>query len=442
HVCDWRDFTSDCAHLVATVEGRKVASTPFSFVAIPAAPSVQRTCAELTTADFYPADNPIWRGERYAHQRIRVAYLSADFYDHATACLMAGLFERHDRSRFETFAISFSPDDGTAMLTRLKRSFDRFIDVRTRDDNDVATLVRELEIDIAVNLKGFTQGSRTRIFAKRSAPVQVSYLGFPGTMGASYIDYIIADRFLIPPDQRHGYTENVVYLPGSYQVNDRDRKIADRIVSRAEAGLPETGMVFCCFNNSFKITPDVFDVWMRLLREIDGSVLWLLQGNASAPANLRREAEARGVSGERLIFAVRAPLDDHLARHRLADLFLDTRHYNAHTTASDALWAGLPVLTCAGETFASRVAGSLLRAVGLPELVTHSLADYEALAFRLARDPEMLAGLTQKLARNRETYPLFDTARSTRHLEAALVTMWERHQRGEKPADFDVTAID
>jgi len=443
HICDWRNHDADCATIVSSLAKGVASSAPFALMATPATPREQLRCAELYAADRYPpAPAPLVRHSRRAHDRIRIAYLSADFHDHATAWLMAGLFEQHDRSRFETIALSFGPAQGGAMRPRLTRSFDRFIDVRLQTDQAIAELVAKLEVDIAVDLKGFTQESRPGIFAKRPAPIQASYIGFPGTMGASYIDYVIADRFVIPEAQRDAYAEKIVYLPDSYQVNDRDRRISDCTPSRAEAGLPDRGLVLCCFNNNFKTTPDVFDVWMRLLREIDGSVLWLLQGNTAAPANLRREAEARGVSGERLIFAVRAPLDDHLARHRLADLFLDTRHYNAHTTASDALWAGLPVLTCAGETFASRVAGSLLRAVGLPELVTHSLADYEALAFRLARDPEMLAGLTQKLARNRETYPLFDTARSTRHLEAAFVTMWERHQRGEKPADFDVTAID
>ena len=439
HLCDWRNFDADCAQLLTAVASGKAVSTPFPLLAIPSTPSDQRICAETLIADFYPpAAAAVWSGERYAHERIRVAYLSADFYDHATAVLMARLFECHDRSRFETFAISFGRDDGSAMLARLKQAFDRFIDVRGESDDAVAKLMRSLEIDIAVDLKGFTHGARTRIFAARAAPIQVSYLGYPGTMGASYIDYLIADHVLVPPERRDGYSERIVCLPDSYQVNDRDRKISEVTPSRRQAGLPEHGFVFCSFNNSYKITPDIFDVWMRLLREIDGSVLWLMQSNSGAPVNLRREADARGVSGDRLIFAPRAKLEDHLARHRLADLFLDTHYCNAHTTTSDALWAGLPVLTCAWQTFAGRVAGSLLHAVGLPELVTRSLADYEALALKLARDPELLAGLRQKLACNRKTHPLFDAERLTRHIEASYVTMWERHQRGEAPADFSV----
>jgi predicted O-linked N-acetylglucosamine transferase (SPINDLY family) len=257
-------------------------------------------------------------------------------------------------------------------------------------------------------------------------------------MGAPYIDYLLADRFLIPPDRHGAYSEKVVYLPDSYQANDRTRAIAPSTPTRAEAGLPENGFVFCSFNSNYKITPDIFDVWMRLLRAVEGSVLWLLVANMAAPANLRREAEARGVSTERLVFAPRMELAEHLARHRLADLFLDTFHCNAHTTASDALWAGLPVLTCAGGTFASRVAGSLLHAVGLPELITHALADYEALALSLARDPGRLTALKQTLARNRETCPLFDAARLARHIEAAYLGMWERHQRSAPPESFSV----
>jgi predicted O-linked N-acetylglucosamine transferase (SPINDLY family) len=261
-------------------------------------------------------------------------------------------------------------------------------------------------------------------------------------MGAGYIDYLIADRVVAPDDQHEQFSERLVYLPDSYQVNDASRAIAATTPARADVGLPNDGFVFCCFNNTYKITPDVFDVWMRLLRQIEGSVLWLLEGNAVAPDNLRREAKQRGVTPERLIFAPRIQLEEHLARHRLADLFLDTYHCNAHTTASDALWAGLPVLTCSGATFASRVAGSLLSAVGLPELITHSLDGYQALALKLARDPVLLTSIKRKLAANRATYPLFNTTRFTRHLEAAYTTMWERARRGEPPQSFSVTPID
>jgi len=432
--CDWRGLAEEFARIEQGLAHGARTSPPFPLLATPAGPQRQRQCAEQYIADRHPpAEVPLWRGERYACDRIRVAYLSADLHDHATAHLAAGLFEAHDRTRFEIVAVSSGHNDGSAMRRRLERAFDRFIDVRNQSDREVAQIVRAAEIGIAVDLKGITRGARTGILAHRPAPIQVSYLGFPGTMGARYIDYIVADSFLVPPGDVGCYTEKVVTLPGSYQVNDSSRPIAAETPTRAAAGLPERGFVFCCFNNSYKITPDVFDVWMRLLRAIDGSALWLLESNAHAPGNLRREAELRGVAGDRLVFAPRIPPAAHLARHRLADLFLDTHHCNAHTTASDALWAGLPVLTCAGATFASRVAGSLLHAAGLPELVTHSLPEYEALALKLARDSAVLTGLRERLARNRNTCSLFDTARFARHIEAAYTLMWERYQQGEPP---------
>jgi predicted O-linked N-acetylglucosamine transferase (SPINDLY family) len=369
-----------------------------------------------------------------------VAYLSADYHSHATAYLAAGLFEAHDQSRFEAIAISFGPDDSSEMRQRLTRAFDRFIDVRDKSDHAVAALLREMEIDIAVDLKGFTQDARPGILAHRPAPVRVNYLGHPGTMGARYIDYLIADRRIVPEGHERHYAEKIVCLPDSYQANDRKRRIAERMPARVDEGLPDTGFVFCSFNGSFKITPEVFDIWVRLLKAADGSVLWLLDDNAAAVRNLKREAEARGVSAQRLVFAPRRPLDEHLARHRLADLFLDTLPCNAHTTASDALWAGLPLLTCAGNTFAGRVAASLLFAVGLPELITDSLPSYEALAMNLARDPAALAALKAKLVAQRNTAPLFDTERFARHLESAYVTMWERAQRRMPAESFSVAA--
>ena len=440
HICDWNHFKDDCSHLASKLENKILVSQPFALLSLPLEPEIQLKCAELYIADRHPpASMPFWRGERYAHQKIRVAYVSADLRDHAVAVLTAGLFEHHDKSRFETIAVSLSTDQKDRMSERLKASFDRFIDASTKSDREVAALLRDLEIDIAVDLNGFTGGARSDIFASRAAPVQVNYLGYAGTLGKNYWDYIVADRFVISEDRQADYAEKVVYLPDSFMANDSSRKIAERVFSRTEAGLPEQGFVFCCFNNSYKFTPDVFDVWMRLLRAVAGSVLWLPENNASAMTNLRAEAEKRNVSPERLIIAPRVPSnEEHLARLRLADLFLDTLYYNAHTTACDALWAGLPIMTCPGQTFASRVAGSLLSAVGLPELITSSLADYEALALKLARDPAQLAAIKDKLARQRTTYPLFSTERFTRHLEAAYTTMWQRSQRGEPPQSFAV----
>jgi predicted O-linked N-acetylglucosamine transferase (SPINDLY family) len=272
--------------------------------------------------------------------------------------------------------------------------------------------------------------------ANRPAPIQATYLGYPGTTGAPFIDYAIIDANVVPASEVHAYSEKLVYLPECYQCNDRKRKIADRTPSRAECGLPEDGFVFCCFNNSYKTNAPVFDIWMRLLGAVPGSVLWLLGDNNSARANLQREAAARGVAPQRLVFAERVPSSEHLARHRLADLFIDTFPYNAHTTASDALWVGLPVLTCKGRSFAARVAGSLLHAIGLPELVTGSLPEYEALALRLATHPAELRALRDRLACNRSTHPLFDTPRWTRHLESAYQEMWRLHCDGEPPRSF------
>jgi protein O-GlcNAc transferase len=438
--CDWTGFDQECATLRAAV-ANGAASLPGPLLAIPASAALQLTCAKSYVRDKYPARPAMWNGERYSHDRIRLAYVSADFYEHATAHLMAGVFEHHDRSRFETVAISFGPAPDDATRRRMMGAFDRFIDVRALSDQAIASMLCDLEIDIAVDLKGFTQDARTGVFAHRPAPIQVNYLGYPGSMGADYIDYIIADRVVLPESLRAHFSEHVAYLPDSYQANDASRPIAAATPSRAQAGLPEEGFVFCCFNNSFKITPDVFDVWMRLMHAIDDAVLWLFEGNAAAPVNLRREAARRGVVPERLIFAPRTRAEEHLARHRLADLFLDTLHYNAHTTASDALWAGLPVLTCAGATFASRVAASLLSAIGMPELITHSLADYEALAMKLARDRSLLALFRERLARQRESAPLFDTRRFARHIEAAYVGMWERYQCGEPACDFTLASV-
>jgi predicted O-linked N-acetylglucosamine transferase (SPINDLY family) len=366
-----------------------------------------------------------------------VAYLSADFHDHATAYLMAEFFERHDSTRFETIAISFGPDRQDGMRQRLRQAFGQFIDVRGHSDAEVAQLLRSLEVDIAVDLKGYTQDCRTGILARRCAPVQVNYLGFPGTMGAPYIDYIVGDATVTPPGCERFYTEHIVRLPHSYQVNDRQRAIAAQTPTRQQQGLPDEGFVFACFNNNYKITPEVFGIWMRLLAQVQGSVLWLLADNDAAPAHLRSEAAARGIDSRRLVFAPRAPLPEHLARHRLADLFLDTLPYNAHTTASDALWAGLPVLTCLGASFAGRVAASLLRAAGLPELVATSLADYEALAFALATTPGRLAALRARLERSRLECPLFDTAAFVRSMERAYEEMVRRARAGETHRGLD-----
>lgn len=378
----------------------------------------QLQCAKNWTAREYGAARPASFRPRLAGGKIRIGYFSADFHDHATMYLMARMFELHDRSRFEIHAFSYGPDVQDGMRQRLLDSIDAFHEIGQMDDDAAAKLARSQSIDIAVDLKGHTRDSRSGILAHRAAPVQVSYLGYPGTMGADFIDYLIADAITVPAEHQAFYSEKIAYLPNCYQPNDDRRAISSRIFSRAELGLPATGFVFCCFNSSYKITPAEFDIWARLLAKVDGSVLWLLKDNDWAPGNLRREAQARGIDPERLVFAERMPLADHLARQRHADLFLDTFGVNAHTTASDALWAGLPVVTKLGSSFVARVAGSLLHALDMPELVTHTAAAYEQLALDLATNPTALSALKAKLDQNRLTKPLFDTERYTRDIEA------------------------
>lgn len=434
---DWRSFEHEQAGLGEALESG-VLIDPFTFFHASSSPAHQLTCARTFAANVASERGAAIPRTPSPVSRLRVAYLSADFRNHATAHLMAGVFEEHDRERFEVSAISYGPDDGSEMRNRLKAAFERFEDVNHLADEDVVKLIRQLDIEVLVDLGGFTTGARPEILARRAAPIQVNYLGFPGTMGASYIDYIMADRIVIPEAEQQHYAEKVIYLPDSYQATDARRPILPDGPARSEVGLPEDAFVYCAFNRTSKITPVLFDVWMRLLAKTAGSVLWLLDGDPIARENLRREAVARGIAAERIVFARHVPADEHLARHQLADLFLDTLPYNAHTAASDALWAGLPVLTCLGTAFAGRVAASLLNAVGLPELVTRSLDEYESLALRIAHDPELRAALRSELAAHRSTWPLFDTVGMTRHIESAFNEMWRRHCAGEAPASFAV----
>jgi len=433
-ICNWENFTSNNQFLETQLNARQKASPPFLVCTTLDAPSLQKLAAEVWVQAKCPAKEtlgPIQR--KLSAGRIRIGYFSADFYDHATSYLMAELFELHDRERFELFAFSFGPDVQDATQQRVARAFDHFIDIQRLSDLEAASRVRDCGIDIAIDLKGYTQESRPGIFSYRCAPVQVNYLGYPGTMGAEYMDYMIADKVLIPTESQSHYSEKIVYLPHTYQVNDTKRVISDRVFTKSELGLPNTGFVFCCFNNSYKITPETFDGWTRILKAVEGSVLWLLDDNPSATENLRDAARARGVDPSRLIFGARMPLSEHLARHRNADLFLDTLPCNAHTTTSDALWAGLPVLTLSGASFASRVAASLLQAIDLPELIASSQADYEQLAIELAQDFSKLNTAREKLARNRLTAPLYNTPLFTRHLESAYLQMHEKNRRGFAP---------
>ena len=438
-LCDWSNFSSELQHLTGQAKTGKLDAHPFEFLSMSNSAQEQLECAKTWISRKYAASTtPGWRGEIYNHDRIRVAYVSSDFREHAVSYLAAGMFECHDKTKFEVTAIAIGADDASDMRQRLKDSFERFIDAGTLSDDEIAPRITKAQIDILVDLNGFTDGCRTGIFARRPSPIQVNYLGYPGTMGADYIDYLIADGVVVPPSHQAFYAEKLVYMPGCYQVNDAKRLISEKSMTRAEFEIPEGSIVFCCFNNNYKITPEVFGSWMQILGKVENSVLWLLEDNASVVVNLKREAQTRGVSPQRIVFAQRMSLPEHLARHRLADLFLDTLPYNAHTTASDALWAGLPVLTRIGETFAGRVAASILNAVGLPELIVETPQAYESLAVELATHPEKLIEIRKRLTENLSTKSLFDTQRYTRNIEAAYTEMHRRYQAGLPFEKIDV----
>lgn len=438
--CRWSTLDAETAAIVAGVRQGRLLIEPFALAAVSQDPSEQRSCAELFRRDRVKSRERVWKGERYRHERIRVAYLSADFREHAVAYCIAELIELHDRSKFEIIGASFGADDGGAVRARLARSFDRLIELRPLGDLEAAKLLRDAEVDIAVDLMGYTRSARPGILAHRPAPIQAGYLGHPGTAGADFLDYILADRYVLPEEDMRHYSEQVVYLPDCYMVNPSRRVMAEPLPRRSDAGLPESAFVFCCLNNSYKVSPEIFDIWMRLLAKVDGSVLWLAWTGAAAEANLRKEAARRGVDPGRLVFAPFVKrIEEHYARLHLGDLFLDTA-YNGHVTTADALWAGLPVLTWAGTSFAGRVAGSLLHSVGLPELIARDLAEYEATALRLAGDRRFLGDLRAKLDKNRSTAPLFDPARFRLHIEQAYARMWEIQQRAEAPRSFSVPA--
>jgi protein O-GlcNAc transferase len=443
HLCNWSEREAQSASIIERVSAGESASAPHAFLWICDSAAAQLKCARLYSAEQFPVAAPLWGGERYGHARLRIAYLSADFSDHPVAHLIAGVLERHDRGRFETFGVSLYRDPTAgAMQARMQQAFEHFYDASEAGDRDVARHLRECEIDIAVDLTGHTRGGRLGILACRPAPVQINYLGFTGTSGAAYMDYLIADRIAIPDDQAQYFSERVVRMPHSFLPNDDRQLIAEETPLRRDLGLPDSEFVFCAFNNGYKLNPRMFDIWMRLLRETPGSVLWLRAGEAAVRANLEREAKIRGVAADRLVFAARVQaMDAHLARYRQADLFLDTLPYGAHATARDALWAGLPVLTCTGNAFATRVAASLLVALNLPELVTTNLEQYAAQALMLAHSPSVLAEVRAKLSDQRVRRPVFDTERYRRQLESAYFTMHERQQRGASPQSLDVADI-
>jgi predicted O-linked N-acetylglucosamine transferase (SPINDLY family) len=424
YTCNWNELEKDIEELMLELPSNDKLSNPFPPVAyISDQQSLTKISCDWVKNKYPPSGflPLLTKKLRVPGQKIVLGYFSADLHTHATALLIAGLFEAHDRTKFELIAFSFGPDNDEPLTKRVRSAFDRFVDVRALSDRAVAAYARELNVDIAIDLKGFTQDSRPGIFAERAAPIQLNYLGFPGSMGASYMDYIVADTYVIPESHEAAYTEKVLRLPNCYQPNDNRRTISNVEQIRADHGLPDTAFVLCSFNNNYKITPVVFDIWMRVLQQFPHAVLWLIKDTTTAENNLRSEARARGVDPERLIFAKRLKPEEHLARHVCADLFLDTYPCNAHTTASDALWTGLPLVTCSGNSFASRVAGSLLTTIGLPELITENLIDYEKKIIDLMTKPNELADIRNHLLNNKTTSPLFDTQRYAKDWEQLLL---------------------
>lgn len=435
-MCDWSTYDEDVRSILHHIrhEGGHIPAIPLVYMASTPADQLLSARRQIEQNEL-PKVAEVRNAVRFAFprapkERLTVGYVSGDFREHAVAFLIAELFEQHDRSRFRIAAYSNGPVSDQPMRRRLEASFDHLVDIRELSPLDAAHRIHEDGVDILVDLSGHTRHSRLEVFALRPAPVQATFLGYPGTTGADFFDYILVDPIVVPPDQQPHYSERLVHLPDCYQPNDRQRKVAPIVPSRADCGLPDRGFVFCSFNHAPKITPQVFSIWMRLLKAVPDSVLWLLMPEEPAVANLRRETMARGVDPARLVFAPRQALPVHLARFRVANLFLDTFPYNAHTTASDSLWVGCPILTCRGETFPSRVAASLLVNAGLPELITRSPEEYEAVALALARDPDRLRSYRSRLEANRDTCALFDTPRFARNIENAYERMWQAHLTG------------
>jgi predicted O-linked N-acetylglucosamine transferase (SPINDLY family) len=438
-VCDWSQYDTLVRQVTVGIENDERVAPPFVVMTLTDSVRLQQKAARTWVNHFCPADGSLGPiAPRARPQKLTIGYFSADLQEHPVARLISELIEIHDRSRFEVIAFSLGPESNHECRQRLVRAFDRFIDVRERSSAGIATLARKLNVDIAIDLGGHTIGNRVDIFALRAAPVQVSYLGLLGTTGASYMDYILADRTVVTPATESYYDEKIIYLPDTHQANDRQRRIADKIFTREELGLPANGFVFCCFNSSFKILPKTFASWMRILKAVPSSVLFIFANHPATETNLRAHAASHGVDSHRLVFGKRLPPEEYLARYRTADLFLDTQPYTAGTTASDALWAGLPLLTLTGESFSSRTAASMLAAIGAPELITSTQQQYEQLAIELASSPQRLATIRAKIQDNRLSSPLFDTPRFARNLEAAYTAIYDRYQSGLPPDHVSV----
>ena len=440
HLCDWEAIDDLVNKTKNAIGNLQKVGAPFSIASLIGCPEIQKQNTENYINATLPSIPLLPKIEKkQKNKKIKLGYFSADFHNHATMHLMAELFEHHDKYQFELIAFSFGPDLHDEWRIRAKASFDQFIDVRDKSEIEIAELARLLAIDIAIDLKGFTKDSRTGIFAHRAAPIQVNYLGFPGTMGADYIDYIIADHTLIPEGNKNYYTEKIAYLPNSYQANIKNRSISGKTFTRKEMGLPEESFIFCSFNNNYKITPTVFDSWMRILNRVENSVLWLFKSNDTAVKHLKREAEARGVNSRRLVFASRLPVEEHLKRIQLADLFLDTLPYNAHTTASDALRVGLPLLTIMGKAFSSRVAASLLKTVNLQELIASDTNEFELIAIDIAKNPKKLQQLKSMLKDSLTTSTLYNSTLFTQQIESLYKMMYDRNEGNLPPTHIYIT---
>ena len=438
HLCKWDDLSKNLNELTKKINNEEKVATPFSLLSLIGEPSIHRKVSEITSNMFPKSDILAKILPYHNHKKIKIGYFSPDFKNHPVAYLTAELYEIHDKQKFEIHAFSFGLETDETNI-RIRNGVDHFHDVHAMSDRDIVKLARSLEIDIAIDLAGSTGMARTNIFAMSVAPIQVSYLGYNGTMGSSYMNYVIADRIVIPDNQKQYYSEKIVYLPNSYMPNDSKVEVSEKKFTRTDLGLPVDGFIFCCFNNLYKISPSTFASWMRILSKVDGSVLWLSSGSNVAIDNLRKEAKKNGIDENRLIFAYYLPLkEDHLSRIKLADLFLDTLPFNAHATASDALRMGLPVLTCKGKAFAGRVAASLLSAVELPEMITTTQEEYEFLAIEFATNPKKLETIKDKLKNNLTTSPLFNTSLYAQHLEAAYLIMYERYQNKINTDDIEI----
>ena len=439
-LCLWDNLDKNLKDIENEVLNLKKISLPFPLLTFNNSLKLQKISSEIWVNHQKLNDTNILKPtfKKQINKKIKIGYYSADFHDHATSNLMANLLELHDRSKFEVIGFYFGPESKHEMHIRVSNAFDQFIKVKFKTDMEIAQLSRELNIDIAVDLMGFVKNNRFKIFSYRCAPIQVNYLGYPGTLGANCIDYIIADKTLIPLESQEYYSEKIVYLPNSYQPNDAKKKISKKIFEREKVGLPKNNFVFCSFNQSSKILPNTFDIWMNILKKVDNSIIWLLESNLTTRENLKNQADKRGVDSKRIIFAERLPIEEHLARHKIADLFIDTFPYNGHTTTSDALWAGLPVLTLQGETFASRVSSSLLNALGLPELVTKNSIEYEKKAIELGNNLTKIISLKKKIETNKLNKPLFNTKLFTNHIEQAYIEMQKKYLEKRLPENIEI----